>query len=236
MALFQSSIVRNRLLSTLTEDDFALLEPKLKRVPLSLRLVLVEPNQPIQHVYVLESGIVSSVADTEEGRIEVGIIGREGMAGAPVVLGADRTPHILTVQGVGEAFKIGTEDLRAAIRARPSIFRPLGRFVHALMVQMGQTIYSNVAFNVEARLARWILMTQDRVGGSDLVLTHGFLAAMLGVRRPGVTTATHVLEGIGAIRNTRGRIEVRDREKLLSLAGDSYRAAEDEYEQVMVPA
>ncbi len=233
MALFQSSVVRNRVLSIMTPDDFALLEPMLERVPLPLRLKLVEANQPIPHVHFLESGISSTIADTDEGRIEIGVIGREGLAGLCVVLGVDRTPHTSMVQGVGEALRISTPDLLAAIRARPSIFRPLGLFAHTMIVQMGQTTYANVAFNVEARLARWILMTQDRADSDELVLTHDFLATMLGVRRPGVTSATHALEGMGSIRNRRGRIEVLDRDKLLELAGDAYQTAEDEYERVM---
>ena len=98
---------------------------------------------------------------------------------------------------------------------------------------MAQTAYANATFNIEARLARWILMTQDRTEGDDLILTHDFLAIMLGVRRPGVTTATHALEGMGSIRARRGRITVRDREKLLELAGDAYQVAEDEYERLM---
>ena len=231
MALFQSSVVRNRLLSALLQDDFALLEPMLERVPLPLRHILIKANQPIQHVYFPESGIISTIANTEEGKIEIGVIGREGMAGVPVVLGVDSAPHMLLVQGVGEALRISTPDLRAALSERPSIFAPLGRFIHTLMIQMGQTVYANVTFNIEARLARWILMTQDRTDGDDLILTHEFLAAMLGVRRPGVTVATHALEGIGSIRNSRGRIQVRDRNKLMELAHDSYHSAECGYEK-----
>ena len=233
MATFQSSTVRNRLLAALSPDDFALLEPKLERVPLALGAVVIEAQTPILHVLFPETGFVSTVANTEEGRIEVGVIGREGMTGTPVVLGADRTPHTSMVQGAGEALRISTPDLRAAIAARPTIFRPLGLFVQALIVQMAQTAYANATFNIEARLARWILMTQDRVGGDDFMLTHEFLSMMLGVRRAGVTTATHALEGMGSIRTRRGRIEVVDREKLLELAGDAYQVAEDEYERLM---
>ncbi|MGI4765305.1 MAG: Crp/Fnr family transcriptional regulator, partial [Janthinobacterium lividum] len=233
MTLFRSSIVRNRLLSSLSQDDFALLEPKLKRVPLPLNLVVIEAHQPIQHVYFPESGIISTVADTEEGRIEIGVVGREGFVGVPVILGVDSTRHKSLVQGTGEALSIDVQDLRAAIQARPSIFRPLGLFIHTWMIQMGQTIYVNVTYNIEARLARWILLTQDRTESDDLQLTHEFMSSMLGVRRPGVTSAAHVLEGTGAIRNTRGRIQVCNREKLLELAGDAYQVSEDEYERVM---
>ena len=94
---------------------------------------------------------------------------------------------------------------------------------------MAQTANANATFNIEARLARWILMVQDRVDRDELLLTHEFLSMMLGVRRPGVTSATHALEGMGSIRAKRGRITVRDREKLLELAGDAYQVAEDEY-------
>ena len=233
MATFQSATVRNRLLTALDPGDFALLEPKLERVALTLGTVVIEAHTPILHVIFPESGIVSTVANTEEGRIEVGIIGREGMTGTPVILGTDRTPHTSLIQGSGEALRIGTPDLLAAIAARPTIFRPLGLFVQALIVQMAQTAYANATFNIEARLARWILMTQDRVGGDELMLTHEFLSVMLGVRRAGVTTATHVLEGMGSIRTRRGRIEVMDRDKLLELAGDAYQVAEDEYERLM---
>ncbi len=233
MALFQSSVVRNRLLSALSQDDFALLEPMMERVPLSLRDILIGANQPIQHVYFPESGIISTVADTEEGKIEIGLVGREGMVGVPVILGVDKTPHMFLVQGVGEALRISTPDLRAAISERSSIFALLGKFIHTLIVQMGQTAYVNVTFNIEARLARWILMTQDRTGGDELLLTHEFLGAMLGVRRPGVTSAMHALEAMGSIRNRRGRIEVVRRDNLLELAGDAYHVAEDEYERVM---
>ena len=234
MATSQSSTVRNRLLAALSSSDFAFLDPKLERVPLApLGAVVIEADTPIRHVFFPESGIVSTVANTEEGRIEVGIIGREGFTGTPVILGTDQTPHTSIVQGIGEALRISTPDLRAAIVARPSIFRPLGLFTQALIVQVAQTAYANATFNIEARLARWILMTQDRVGGGELTLTHEFLSVMLGVRRAGVTTATHVLEGMGSIRTRRGRIEIVDREKLLELAGDAYQVAEDEYERLM---
>ena len=233
VAIFQSSTVLNRLLTALDPGDFALLEPKLERVPFRLGAVVIEAHKPIRHVFFPERGIVSTVADTEKGRIEVGIIGREGMVGTPVILGTNRTPHVSLIQGVGEGLRISTPDLRAAMAARPTIFRPLGLFVQALIVQMAQTGYANATFNIEARLARWILMTQDRVGGEEILLTHDLLSVMLGVRRAGVTTAIHVLAAMGSIRNKRGCIEVLDRGKLIALAGDSYQTAEDEYERLM---
>ena len=202
-------------------------------MPLPLASVLIEAHQPIQHVIFLESGFSSTVANTFEGRIEVGLIGREGLVGLPVVLGTDRTPHTYMVQGAGNGLRINSQDLTAVLAERPSIFKPFGLFTQSLMVQVAETAYSNVTFGVEARLARWLLMVQDRVGGEEVLLTHELMSMMLGVRRPGVTTATHVLEGTGAIRAKRGRIEIRDREKLVELAGDAYQTAEREYERMM---
>ncbi|WP_237478971.1 Crp/Fnr family transcriptional regulator [Lichenibacterium dinghuense] len=233
MPFSQSASVRNRLLSMLTADDYNHLVPKLERVSLPAQTPIIRAHQPIEHVHFLESGIVTTVAHTDAGRIEVGIIGREGVVGLPAILGADSAPYTSQVQAEGAALRIATSDLSAALASRPSIFRPLGLFAHTLMIQLAQTAYANATFTIEARLARWVLMTQDRTDGDDLAMTHGFLSAMLGVRRPGVTVATHVLEGVGAIRAVRGRIVVRNRERLIHIAGSAYQVAEAEYARVM---
>lgn len=236
MASFQFRPVRNRVLNMLAPDDFDTLASTLERVPLAIQAVIITARQPIVHVYFLESGIVSTVANTDEGRIEVGLTGREGVVGLPAILGVDSTPHTSLIQGAGEALRLTVLDLRTALVARPAIFRPLGLFTHTLMIQLGQTAYANVAFSIEARLARWILMTQDRTDGDDLVLTHDFLAMMLGVRRPSVTVAMHALEGMRAIGASRGRVVVRNRGMLKDIAGDAYQLAEDEYDRVMTHA
>ncbi len=236
MAIFQTAVVRNRLLSMLAPADFDHLAPKLERVPMPLKAIIVAARQPILHVHFPESGIVSTVANTQEGRIEIGLTGREGFVGVPTILGAISTPHTSLVQGEGEALRIGVPDLRAALAARPALFRPLGLYTHALMVQLAQTAYANVTFTIQARLARWVLMTQDRTSGDDLVLTHEFLSVMLGVRRPGVTVGTQALEAMGAIQTGRGRVTVLDRDKLKAVAGDAYQLAEDEYDRVMAQA
>lgn len=224
--------VSNRVLAALSADDFAAIEPHLERVPLELGATLIHPHEPIRHVTFPESGMISLIADLEGERVEAGVIGREGFVGVPVVLGTDRTPNTNTVQASGEALRITSQDLRAAIAERPSLFRPIGLYIQSFIVQISQTAYVNATFDIEVRLARWLLMMQDRVG-DELPLTHDFLAAMLGVRRPGVTIATHVLEGTGAIRASRGRIVIRDREKLMDMAGDGYGSAEREYERLM---
>src|SRR3954471_17799138 len=236
MARLQQISTRNRLLSALNRDDFDLLQPDLEPVALELRQWLIEAGEPIQQVYFPEHGIVSILADTSQGRIEVGLIGPEGMAGLPVVLGIERSPHGYMVQAAGEALRIAAPDLRTALRHSPSLQVGFLRYAHALMVQTAQTAYANAGFTIEARLARWILMTDDRLDRGDLPLTHDFLSMMLGVRRPGVTLAVQMLEGGGLIRATRGRIRVLDRTKLEEVADDAYGVAEAEYARVMAEA
>jgi len=236
MAQLRQASVRNRLLSALNRDDFDLLQPDLEPVALELRQWVIEAGQPVQQIYFPEHGIVSILADTSEGRIEVGLIGPEGMAGLPVVLGVDRSPHGYMVQAAGEALRITTLELRTALRQSPSLQAGLLRYAHALMVQTAQTAYANAGFSIEARLARWILMTDDRLEGGDLPLTHDFLSMMLGVRRPGVTLAVQGLEGNRLIRAARGRITVLDRTGLEEVADTAYGVSEAEYASVMEQA
>jgi len=232
VAQLNQSGVRNRLLASLSAEDFALVQPHLESVTLELRQHLFWAEKAITHVTFPESGIASIVADTTEGRFEVGMVGSEGLAGVPIVLGVDRSPHTCLVQGAGEAFRIGAAELQAAMDASRSLRALLLRFAHIFIVQVSQTAYANAGYSIDERLARWLLMTHDRLEQDDMPLTHEFLSIMLGTRRPGVTLAVQVLEGIGAIRATRGRITMRDRGKLEQIAGHSYGFAEKEYSNV----
>jgi CRP-like cAMP-binding protein len=234
MALPAQASVRNRLLAALSPADFSLLEPQLEPVPLPVRTCLAEPNRPIEHVYFLEQGIASVVASTPQGRrIEVGIIGREGLTGLPVLLGTDRTPHACFVQTAGSGWRIRADDLRRAMAASAALHQHLLRFVQAFMVQMGQTALANACHVIEQRLARWLLMCHDRVDGDDLATTHEFLSLMLSVRRAGVTVALQALEERGLISTKRGQIAVLDRARLEAVAGDSYGLCEAEYERLI---
>src|SRR5215204_358860 len=233
MAYLQQISTRNHLLSALNRDDFDLLQPDLEPVALDLRQWLIEAGEPIQQVYFPEHGIVSILADTSEGQIEVGLIGPEGMAGLPVVLGIDRSPHGYLVQAAGEALRIPAQDLRTALRHSPSLQAGLLRYAHALMVQTAETAFANAGFTIEARLARWILMTDDRLAREDLPLTHDFLSMMLGVQRPGVTIAVQTLEANRLIRAKRGSITVLNRTGLEAIADSAYGVSEAEYASVM---
>ena len=232
MAQLQQSIIRNRLLASLSPDDFALVRPHLEAVSFEVRDHLFRADQRITHVTFPEYGIASIVADTGEGRFEVGMVGSEGLVGVPIVLGVDRSPHTCLVQATGEAFRIGAGELQAAMDHSPTLRALLLRFVHTFSVQVSQTAYANAGYPTEERLARWLLMTHDRLEQDDMPITHEFMSIMLGTRRPGVTLAVQMLEGVGAIGATRGRIAVRDREKLERIAGQSYGFAEKEYSNV----
>jgi CRP-like cAMP-binding protein len=229
----QQSAVSNRLLQALPPDDFALLQPHLEPIDLTIRQMVIEPGAPIRHGHFVEAGILSLMAQMHQDRIEIGMIGREGMSNVAAAFGAERSPHGVLCQADGHALRISVDALRAAVRQSPSLGALLGRYLYYLTIQTGQTAYANASLNIEARLARWVLMTHDRTYGFELTLTHDFLATMLGVRRPGVTTATHVLEGAGMIRAERGRVTVLDRAKLEELADDAYGMAEAEYERLI---
>ena len=233
MAQPQHSSVRNRLLAGLSSADFGLLQPHLQPVPLDLRVTLLEAKGPIPHVTFVERGIVSGIADTDEGRIEVGMVGPEGLVGLPVLLGIDRSPIVFLVQGAGEGLRVTPGELRAAMGESPSLQGWCLRYAHTFMVQTVQTAYANAGYSVEARLARWILMTHDRTEGDELTLTHDFLSMMLGVRRPGVTVAVQILEGNRLIRAKRGRITVLDRAGLVDIGALGQQRAEAEYDSAM---
>ena len=232
MAQLHQSIVRNRLLATLSSDDFALIQPHLRAITMELRDNLFKAEQPISDVIFPEQGIASIVADTEEGRFEVGMVGSEGLAGSSIVLGVDRSPHTCLVQAPGDAFAVGAAELQAAMDQSASLRTMLLRFVHIFLVQVSQTAYANAGYSIEERLARWLLMTHDRLESDVMPLTHEFLSIMLGTRRPGLTLAVQMLEGTEAIRATRGRITIRNRQRLEEIAGHSYGFAEREYSNV----
>jgi CRP-like cAMP-binding protein len=214
---------QNGLLAAMSADDLALLKPKLKPLILKTRLVLEAANKRIKYNYFIDSGLASVIAIGNNGyRLEVGLIGRDGMSGLPVVLGNDRSPNETFIQVAGTGSRIAADDLRQAMRKSASLTRVLLNFVNAFLIQTAHTALSNGTASVQQRLARWLLMAQDRLGGDEVPLTHEFLALMLGVRRAGVTGALNQLDRKGVIRLSRGRIEVVDREGLIDSANGSY--------------
>ncbi|MCF6371282.1 Crp/Fnr family transcriptional regulator [Rhizobium halophilum] len=223
----------NHLLKQLSSQDAALLTPMLEHVDLKQNDTLFEPLQEIPYVYFFNGGLSSEVATNADGqRIEVGCIGNEGFSSVPVVLGAGSSPHRSFMQAGAPALRIRSADLRGAMAASPTLSSLLMRFAHVFMCQIAATALADGRYKVEQRLARWLLMSQDRLG-RELPLTHDFLSLMLGVRRPSVTDALHVLEGERAITAERMLIKVRDRSRLETFAGDAYGAPEAEYRRVI---
>jgi CRP-like cAMP-binding protein len=214
---------QNALLAAMSPDDLALLQPLLEPLELKVRQVLEPANKPVKHNYFLYSGLGSVIAIGKNGhQLEVGIIGREGMTGLPVVLGNDRSPNQTFIQVAGTGARIAADDLREAMRKSASLARLLLNFVNTFLIQTSHTALSNGTASIEERLARWLLMAQDRLGGTEVPLTHEFLSLMLGVRRTGVTNALNQLSRKGVIRLMRGRTEIIDREALIKSANGSY--------------
>ncbi|MGH7004926.1 MAG: Crp/Fnr family transcriptional regulator [Alphaproteobacteria bacterium] len=227
--------LQNRLLPLLSAADYGSLELNLEFLDLPLRFVLEEPHKPITHVYFIDRGFASVVAAsrTMKRKIEIGLIGREGMSGTAVVMGNHRSPNATYMQAAGSGQRIRTDRFRAAVEASSSLHHLFLRFAQTFMIQTSQTAIANGQSKLEERLARWILMADDRLDGNVLPLTHEFLSLMLGVRRAGVTVALHTLEGRGQIKSARSLITVIDRRALEKTAGESYGVTETEYARLM---
>lgn len=227
---------RNQLLRAMSQIDYDLLAPHLTLHSLTRGQVLFERDAPIDTIWFPESGVGSIILTSPAGlTAESGLFGRDGFGPVSVALGADTSPYKAVAQVGGECHAIPTAPFRRVMAASVSLRDLLLRYTHVLQIQMAYTTLSNAVHQIDERLGRWLLMTHDRTDGSELPLTHEYLSIMLGVRRPSVTTALHVLEGHGFIRSERGCIIIRDRASLEHFAEDSYGAPEAEYERLMGP-
>ena len=217
------SRLANRVLARLSRADFALVRPHLVPVDLPVLTSLETGNARIDTVYFLERGFASVVAGASGKRgIEVGIIGREGMTGMAIVMGQDRSPHDTYIQAAGDGYRISAAKLRGAMDRSVPLHRSLLRYAHAFLIQSTQTALANGRSSNAERLARWLLMADDRIDGGELPLTHRFLSLMLGVQRPGVTLSMQALERAGLIRATRGVITIVDRKGLERMSNGAY--------------
>jgi CRP-like cAMP-binding protein len=224
----------NLLLAAMSPADLALLRPHLHFVAMPVMTDLEQPNQPIRTVYFMEAGIASVVAvQQDDTKVEVGLIGREGMSGLALVMGSDRSPHSTYIQVAGKAQWIAAKELRNAIAKSDTLRSLLLKFAQVLMVQTAQTAISNARSRLDQRLARWILMAHDRTGDPTIPLTHEFLSLMLGVRRPGVTETLQKLKGRKLIDTGRSQIIIRDRRGIERMAGEAYGVPEKEYRRLI---
>jgi CRP-like cAMP-binding protein len=213
----------NRILSRLSRQEFALLEPHLEAVDLPVRKTLEARRKRIDQVYFIESGFASVVANgTNKPSIEVGIIGREGMTGLAIVMGHDRAQHDTYIQVAGHGLRISAAKLREADERSMILHRAMLRYAHAFLLQTTTTALANGRSKIEERAARWLLMADDRIDGDDLPLTHEFLGLMLGTHRPGVTIALQALEKAGLITTRRSHITIIDRKGLEKSSNGTY--------------
>ena len=225
---------KNALLRRFSIADLNRLMPHLRDTFLELRTPLEKAGQPIQFVYFPKSGLASVVAKKRTGSdAEVGIIGFEGMTGSALVMGDDRATHDCFIQMTSEALVIEAPLFKEALDKSKTLRPFLMRYVHAFHIQATYTALINARCDIQERLARWLLMCDDRVVGNRLGITHEFLSVMLGVRRPGVTVALQVLEGRGLLQSRRGEVIIRDRQGLIDLADGGYGESEAEYRRLV---
>jgi CRP-like cAMP-binding protein len=234
-ALIEES--RNLLLSRISPQDFALIQPHLTRSCLGSGAVLVEASRPIEQIFFLEDGVASIVQTFDDGgETEIGVVGREGIAGASILLQSEQSPHKIYMQVDGQSvIGIRTHALVQAVEQSRTLAASLLSYVQTLLAQTGQTAASNARFTIPKRLSRWLLMFHDRIDGDDVRVTHEAMAIMLGVRRPGVTQALSVLEQTGGVQGHRGRVEITDRKILETYAAGAYGVAEAEYRRLIGP-
>ena len=226
--------VRNRLLRLLPPAELERLWPRLEPVELVVRSVLLAPGAAVESVHFMETGTVSMIAMLEDGtQIEVGLVGPEGMAGLPLLLGAATSPLEGMVQVGGTALRLPAAGFRAALAEAPSLLGLLLRYVDAFHVQVAQTAACNNRHQIEQRLARWLLMTHDRVEGDSFTMTQEFMSAMLGVQRPGVTLAVGALQRAGLVRHDKGSMRVLDRPGLEAAACECYGIARRRFDWLM---
>jgi CRP-like cAMP-binding protein len=227
------SPVQNRLLATLPRQDYQRLAQYLEPVLLAFGQVLYEPGARIRHVYFPYGGVISLLTVIGPGKAaEVGIVGNEGVVGGSAALGIDISHLRAVVQGDGMAARITSSRLHKELRTHGSWYRELFRFTHALMNQTAQTAACNRFHRVEARLARWLLATRDRVHSPHFHLTHDFLSLMLGARRVGVTEAAANLQKRRLITYTRGNIQLLDPPGLEAIACACYGTVKEMYRRI----
>lgn len=213
----------NQLLSTLQSSTYRRLFPKLEIFELVFKQVIFEPRDAIKHVYFPESGIISLLSAVgENATLEVGIVGKEGMVGLPLFLGEKVSDTRALVKGRGIALRMKAADFRKECALSDELPKVLRRFTHSLMKQISQSAACNRHHQVDSRLARWLLMTHDRMGTRNFEITQELLSNMIGVRREAVNKAATALQERNIIHYHRGSLTILNRKDLKSLACRCY--------------
>ena len=232
----RSEALSNRLLAVLPAAQLDAILPQLRRETLASWDLICEAHAPIRRVYFPVNGIISFVCPMEDGSIaESYTVGREGAAGAELVLGTDRLVQRQMCQVPGVFYWISADEFLQLVEREPAIGAAVRRYLHCMFTLVAQAAACNLTHDVSARCARWLLTVSDRTGKDEFDLTQEILAAMLGVHRPAVTIAAGALQKAGLIRYSRGCVRVIDREKLEEAACECYRIIENETARVLAP-
>ncbi len=225
---------RNLILSQMPEEQFRALARSLVPVEMPLGMQLSDPNEHVDHIYFPVSGLISVDALTGRGEsVEVGVIGREGLAGFCALLGQKQFGHSVIMQGPGSGFRIRSSIVREEFLKGGRFMDLVHQFLYLQMVQMSQSVLCNRLHPVEARMSRWLLSASDRMQSDVLSLTQEFLAQMLGSRRATVTVAAGQLQRSKLIDYTRGKIRIVDRPGLEAKACECYHLVRAKYDQII---
>jgi CRP-like cAMP-binding protein len=215
--------VGNKILLSISDGEYHRIRPHLKFVDLPHHFVLHEPHQKLGFAYFLNRGLASLVVATQGGKeVEAGLVGCEGVIGFPLAVGLDRSPLRQMVQIKGNAFRIAAPALKSALQSTPDLQLRLSRYAVLQGMQVAQTAACNRLHELGQRLARWLLMAQDRVDAGKLAITHDFLAVMLGTDRSSVSVAAGALQENELIRYSRGNVEILNRKGLKASACECY--------------
>ena len=232
--MINPALLQNQLLAALPPADLARISDKIEAVPMPLGHVLYESGDQLQHVYFPTNSIISLLYVMEDGSsAEIAIVGSEGIVGISLFMGGETTPSRAIVQSAGQAFRVSSKLLKTEFHRAGPLQDVLLRYTQALITQMSQTAVCNRHHSVEQQLCRWLLMSLDRLGSTELSMTQKLIADMLGVRREGVTEAAGKLQKLGLIEYSRGRIVVLDRAGVEKHACECYQVVKREYARLL---
>ena len=224
----------NHLLAALPPADLQRWLPQLERVEMPLGAVLYEPGRTLSHVYFPTNAIVSLLYEMEDGAsAEIAVVGNEGVVGISLFMGGESTPSRAVVLSAGHGLRLKADAIKQEFQQAGPAMHLLLRYTLALITQMAQTAVCNRHHSLDQQLCRWLLLSLDRLHGTELVMTQGLIASMLGVRREGVTESALSLQRAGLLRYARGHITVLDRPGLERRTCECYAVVKKEYDRLL---
>ncbi|RYG99411.1 MAG: Crp/Fnr family transcriptional regulator [Alphaproteobacteria bacterium] len=230
----QGPVRGNHLLSQLSDEAYALLAPSLEHVKVKHKQVLHERDRPYTHIYFPVTCVISAILPMLDGKgVEVGSVGNEGFSAVEILTGTQSTLNNYIAQIAGDAFRMTATGFMQAVERSPELRKVTASFLHGLLSQAFQSVACNRLHTVDQRFARWILLTQDRVGGDDFYLTQEFIASMLGVHRPTVSLVATEFQRSGLIRFSRGNVFVLNRKGLEEASCECYSNVQNQFQRLL---